>query len=1392
MNRHITSRQVLRNAACISLALSLASPLSVLSAPTVSLAAAPLANSTTTSVLPNLMFTLDTSGSMGFNYLPDWADDNLCKNTNGSYNLACANQPLFQSADFNGVYYNPAINYLPPVDYQGTAWASQTTWTAVKNNAFSGTANTNLVTSYVDIEWCTDNSYTDCLRNDNYILPGTVNSKAYTTMHTTTSSGTGTIVSGDATTPTTSSRTFGPHYYTMNPGEYCDSAQWTNCQASQTATFSFPAKLRWCTSAANASASSPAAGSCQKIRTGSYTVPRFPTRFYSGGTSAVAAIPASVTLTIVFDNTCNTGNPKKRVGISSIKANNISILPSATATELSSSTLRGDVTGQTANAGYAFSGSNSDLKITAPASAGAMTSSDIVITPVAGSTCTFSTTVKASTAFVAAIPAVPASFYGSFTRTDIVSGNTYPKAAGRTDCAGTTCTYTEEMTNFANWWTYYQTRMQTMKTAVSRAFKPIDSRYRVGFIDIYGTSYLPITTFTSGSGNAKNLWYTKLFGATPSNGTPLRSALSRVGRIFAGKKPVGTSDPMQYSCQQNFVLLTTDGYWNTDADTDVLDINGATIGDMDGGSTARPKYEGPTASSATLADVAKYYYDTDLRDTSLNNCTGSLGVDVCENNVFVSNTDNNTKQHMTTFTLGLGVDGTITYQSDYKTAAPGDDFYKLANGTGTPVLNWPVPVADTETAVDDLWHAAVNGNGTYFSAKDPTQLSSGLNSALASIQAKAGAGAAAATSTLNPVAGDNGAFLATYTTVKWQGNLEKRLIDTHTGDISDAATWCIEDVVPGVCPAPGTIVPTTSGSATTYACVTPGQADTELAVACTGTMASKVSAASDSRTIKMKSSTGTLVDFTYANMSSTQKAYFVGSNLSQWSVLDSTTQQPNANGTNMVAYLRGQSGYDMRGSNPAANRVFRQRDAVTGDFTESQPVFIGKPVFSYTDAGYSTFVTAQSGRGKSVYIGGNDGMLHAYNADDGTERWAYVPSMVIPNMWKLADANYASNHTNFVNGAPIVSDVYSGGAWHTILVGGLNGGGRGYYALDVTNPASPTLLWEIDSTTDNDIGYSYGQPVITKLANGTWVVLLTSGYNNTSPGSGDGILFVRNAYTGASISKIATGGGTSVSPSGLAKISAWGDDPEKNNLATYTYGGDLNGNVWRFDINAATAMKFATLQDSTGNAQPVTAAPSLGSINGKRIIYIGTGKYLELSDLTDTHVQSIYAIKDDNATTTLVNPRTTLVQQTLTTTGTSRKASSNAVDFNTGRGWFIDLPDSGERININPLLVFGNLYIPSTVPSNTVCSPGGYSWFNFFDYRSGNNGANVPTSTKINSTIVGDGLVITDGGGNGGGSSNTVKIEGVTSNGQTLILGTSPLPAKGYQGQRVIWRELVP
>lgn len=1024
---------------------------------------------------------------------------------------------------------------------------------------------------------------------------------------------------------------------------------------------------------------------------------------------------------------------------------------------------------------------------------------------------------------------------GSFVPTNITDKNSYPKTANRTDCLGTICTYNEEMTNYANWFSYYRTRLQLMKTATSLAFDPIDDRYRVGYsvinydgVDKNATNrtspnkFLPIDTFNKAH---KQAFYDRLFKAQiayrlsykypgettattyndPLHFSPLRGALARAGKIYA-HKITGISDPIQHACQANFTILSTDAYWNGSesqiagkdqpetATFGPYGLDGIKVGDLDSGDTVPLTQRDTEAAENTLADVAKYYYDTDLRTSALGNCINANNVDVC------GTSDSKLKQNMSTFTVGLGVDGILLYSNDYKTANSGD-YFDLKNGLGT--AKWPDPITCfnpiyCEERIDDLWHAAVNGNGSYFSGGDAKQLVDGLSSALAEIYARSNAGGAAATSTLNPVTGNNNTYVASYTSMEWHGNLESRSIDTATGRISKSADWCVEDVVEETCLS-SIFTADSNGSKRSYcapAGTTSFTAAMEISAACHGTLKAKIPTSStDSRQIYTNVD-GVLKNFTYGNLSTTQKSYFqstylMNAKLSQWDGL-TASQKLLAKEANLVNYLRGQTVYENRDSNALANRLFRYREKTLGDITESNAVYVTAPNFNYLESSYAAFKTAQANRTNSVYVGANDGMLHAFNANDGTERWAYIPSMLLAKLWNLADKNYATQHKNFVNGSTTVTDICNGPCstasdWKTVLVGGLGEGGKGFYALNVSND-QPSLLWEFDTHDDADLGFSFGNPVITKQRDGTWVVLLTSGYNNT----GMGYLYVLNANTGALLRKISTQVGTADKPSGLAKISAFVARPSENNQADYVYGGDLLGNLWRFkfDSTGSTSdpknpLLLASLTGPTGKAQAITARPELGKISGHTVVFIGTGKYLGQSDLATAETQTLYAIKDTASSLS----RSSLSSRSIknASSGNSRTGLLQTEAFTNGHGWYIDLPDSGERQIVAAKLASGTLVVPTMVPSTTACSPNGYGWINYIQAKTGGlvttNIAN-PVGTKTNAAPTGINLLYISG---------KPTLSYTADNDPTPQLDPNA-PFKsggGFTGKRASWRELI-
>ncbi|MEF8701998.1 MAG: PilC/PilY family type IV pilus protein [Candidatus Accumulibacter sp. UW26] len=836
-----------------------------------------------------------------------------------------------------------------------------------------------------------------------------------------------------------------------------------------------------------------------------------------------------------------------------------------------------------------------------------------------------------------------------------------------------------------------------------------------------------------------------------------------------------------------------------------------------------------SGSNNSLADVAQYYYVTDLRPDMLN--------DVRVKNTSGAEEDRATHQHMTTFTLALGVSGTLTYSKTYKLDTVGDFSRIRCNPLNGGCNNtcsaldpsfpnctskywpvWPDPAVDYVAAaalysnpksIDDFWHTAVNGRGLYFSANDPNSVVAGLQEALAGIQSLLGAGSAAATSTMEPVAGDRLAYRASYRSMEWVGDLAAYEIDLATGlfsDTGDIPLWRSQPLL-----------------------------DARVGTAC------------DKRTIYLfrSGASNNLVDFTWqtrtcdasnqatgdamTGLNADEQAHFDATRVAQLSQYPAMSdgssgtvdQRSAAAGANLVNYLRGHhtlEGPSLFKSNDLLT-LYRTRTHVLGDIVSSQPAFIKGPFASYADAGHSAFKAAQAARTPMIYTGANDGMLHAFEAASGEEVWAFIPKLVLPNLFKLADNNYANTHQFYVDGSPAVSDVYdvlaSPAAWKTILVGGLNKGGKGYYALDVTDPATPKALWEFgwsDACWDGEtagvgadchVGYTFGRPIISKLQDGTWVALLTSGLNNVNvpakAGDGQGYLYVLNAVTGKLIAKISTGAGDAGTPSGLNQINNFVDNSLLNNTSLRVYGVDLLGNVWRFDINdnlapdGLEATLLGTAKDSAEHPQPLTTRPELGEIDGYPWLFVGSGRLLGLSDLPDTQTQSIYGFKDpltgspayaDANLRAALNP----LQMTKVVTEQSTYRTLACIgDCASSNGWVVDLPDSGERVNTDLKLQLGTLTFASNVPSNSACSIGGYSWLNFMDFRTGLavlTSPDLAVSRRLNDTLavgtnilrLSDGRVVVVVIGSGDKPPEVVELPVLT-----------PAPA----GKRVSWREVI-
>lgn len=809
-------------------------------------------------------------------------------------------------------------------------------------------------------------------------------------------------------------------------------------------------------------------------------------------------------------------------------------------------------------------------------------------------------------------------------------------------------------------------------------------------------------------------------------------------------------------------------------------------------------------ASNSLADVAAYYYATPFRVDASVNCIRTPDNEACRGELSPSGSDIATYQHMTTFTLGLGVSGQMKYDPNYISQSSGD-YFNVRNGPN----NWPTPYnpssinTDIPGKIDDLWHAAVNGRGQYFSGSESKVLEKSIKDTLTTIKNSSGYSGSAAASSLRPVPGTDEAYLASYTTLNWVGDLKAfKLLevtekDVLTGvEVSSQELWSAFDLL----------------NATVY--------DTRRIYY----KGSETVGDTTSRVLKL---------FNYTNLNNDGLgAQFTNACSrnpapTQCDGFDNTKRTTFNSGTNLVNYLRGDRTNE--------NGIYRARKGVLGDIVNASPVFVGAPPFKYADEGYADFAREKSSRGKTVYIAANDGMLHAISADatgGGSERWAFVPTAVMPNLYLLADSNYAEQHRYFVDGSPIVGDVAdSDGNWRTILVGGLNKGGKAYYALDVTDPTSPSLLWEFDTSNDGDLGYTFGNPIITKIRvkdeaastadkavyKQVWTVMFSSGYNNhTGGGTGVGALYIVNANTGTLIKKIQTtvekngadvGVGDTTTPSGLGKINVWVDS-ETDNLARRAYGGDLLGNLWRFDFSdelepKGKALLLAQLQTSTTKngttttkAQPITVRPELAEISyggGKHaVVLVGTGRFLGQTDMSDTQTQSIYAITDPLTSTGWGDVRGSeaLIRQSLVTgsDGKTRKIQEpvNQVRWGTDIGWVVDLPSSKERVAVDMSLQYNTLATVSAVPQGTACAPTGTSWVYFLSVLNGATAAQQTYAGEQISSGLGTGITWLD---LGGGKSTVL----VPDNRMGIHTKTPPIGGMAAPGsvRRTSWRELI-
>ncbi|WP_260295700.1 pilus assembly protein [Sedimenticola hydrogenitrophicus] len=892
--------------------------------------------------------------------------------------------------------------------------------------------------------------------------------------------------------------------------------------------------------------------------------------------------------------------------------------------------------------------------------------------------------------------------------------------------------YADEAQNFANWWQYHRRREYAMKASVGSVVAGTNS-VRMGISTLHATSseQMEVSEINNDvtSGNKKSLMDT-IFSIHSSGGTPLLQGLIDSGDYYdcTGADPFGfsTDCPVETTavspateaagvCQQNFTILFTDGYY-TDSTSSYGNADGAVGGSSwtDGGVTYKFD-EGPYGDtvSNTLADVAMHYYERDLNSGLDNKVPTQCGV------------DENPGQHMVTYTVGFGVSGSLTNADLPSNPKHPNYAYDASDSTctATPTTStptWPSSISSNADKIDDLLHAAYNGRGEYYSANNSATLAASIQSAINDVLSRTGSASAVAFNSTT-LGTDTHAYLALFDSARWSGDLISYPLDPTTGAISATEDW---------------------------------------------KAATKLSTVSPSNRVILTSSSSDGIPFTWSAIST----------LLATDVIRTDLEYNSGNGEKRLDYLRGDS------SNEGTGENYRIRTSRLGDIVHSTPVFVGSPDVGWPDAApfptaspnrYSDFKAAQlaSPREKMIYVGANDGMLHGFAASDGTEKLGYIPRVLYSSgasegLHYLTDPAYG--HRYYVDMTPAVSDAYiktttSGSvSWHTVLVGSLGAGGRGIFALDVTDPSkfsestSPSnnpadvVMWEFTSSDDDDLGYTYSEPVIalTNTVSGganRWAAIFGNGYNSTNGVAKLFVVFLDGGINGSWMAgtdyiEITTGTGSSGSKNGLSAPAVI--DTDGNGTADRVYSGDLQGNMWVFDLSNSSTGSWGSAYKSgstpvalfTGNSdQPITTTPivadhptesSSGSNQPNLMVYFGTGQYLTDSDISTTTMQSYYGVWDEGSSQL---SRSNLVEQGLASGitgngGSFRILTDNAVGYNLSGiskqfGWFIDfdpsstaLGDSGERVVVNSTLRGDHIFFNTIVPSPNPCTAGGWGW----------------------------------------------------------------------------------
>lgn len=762
--------------------------------------------------------------------------------------------------------------------------------------------------------------------------------------------------------------------------------------------------------------------------------------------------------------------------------------------------------------------------------------------------------------------------------------------------------------------------------------------------------------------------------------------------------------PTRLACQVNAGMLFTDGFANV-AQTMSAPAN-----------MGAPFHEVKANSMAAIA--AEYYLKSlrpDFSKQDLVPVSAGCSDSGAENNPRL---DCKAFPHMNLHGITLGSFGDFI-GTTYGVTESGkiDSDLALTQAIANPPA-WPGFKSSTRSTVDDLWHATIVSRGRFINASSPDEIRDAMTQILNAVVDRASvSGGTAASGTRR----EDGflAYVPHFDTATWSGNLKAHTL-TPTGGLG-AVQW-----------------------------------DAAARLATKSIADRKVYFINDA---------GSLAEF---------KA---GANLPQRTAaaldrvvadLCNDTTGHVCTRDDVIEYLRGDHSKEARNGGP-----FRDRDSRIGDILGSQPEVLSKASFGYTGLAnamggntYDAFLTSKQSRVPQIFVGSNNGMLHAFNATTGEENWALIPNSVLTDNMN-ADGTPAAKqstfadlarpdyeHRYFVDGSPRQGDAYVGGGWKTLLAVPMGAGARSVVVLDVTSGASataPTVLREIKH---NDIGYGVDRPRIAPLKNNKWAVVFGNGYNSNNNASK---LIVQHLDSTTPV-VVNAGTGTAGDPNGMAGGVAIADD-DFDGLGDAVYAGDYKGSVWKFPIsdsgftNASTALFTAT--NPSGGVQRVTGGIDVISHHQMgQIIYFGTGRYLLDADravLESPPIDSFYGVWDEgwSAPGVATAPTTTLTRSSLTaqtlSAGTAsggatvRTISSNLVNWGASKGWRLDLAAGGtaqgERFVGVPNVALGRVIFTTFMPNSDSdeCAASGINFINVVDATTGAGILTHGTNTGVGS-----------------------------------------------------------